>query len=795
MKIFFNIFIISFFINISLLKIITCQYILNHCNNGTREIILKNEPFSSLPCIECPEGEFTYYNEKTKSFYCEKCPEGSSNYKNDIIINNFLKDDLLAKYSYESFCSIGNNLCPKWAKNYFSIKVNYTESLSYKSYFTLKQYFMKDGELIIKYINFNGDIDKSFNIYINGKLSFTDDTNNNILNTKFIKVKKGENIFNFEYLVNQEIKQKGEIEKAFLEIFEIIFKNAEISALNCEKYDLIKELNNNLLNSCEYDVSKCDVNNDYCTYRFYSEIKKDFCIKQMDSFYQEIEYKKIQNANCMEISDPPNQNILCEFCSYGQYNNYLDDLNKECKYCENNNYNSKEINDENSCSEICEKENKELIKILYINNFDNPSNINIEKIEIIQPIGYIIVNYEKFNEKTNTIFYIEIDSNHTIKLIEPNYNKMNYNSELYSFDIPLVYGKHSLIIKGSNLQLNKIIIKGSSEGGNYKCVEKIYVNKETKCKNDDEYYSLLQNKCLKCPLGTFIDKNRKCEMYSQFINKIYTLDNNDININIFSKNFELDDIDYKYYLKINPTNPLIYMKNKSNINEKAQIIGKELKSIKIVKGIDERGIILSFISRKDNTYIYIKCIPYYSKFEKPEISLKNKIQEKDITSYFFEIKSITACPYCLTSEVIFESSGSKCVNGMKKANTTIKNNTLCVIKSFYEEKLKLKDDINILLNKSTTNLEEVRILTYFGISEQIPINFEEENDKIITDNENEILCEDKDKLKLYIALMILFFFVVLVILGFIGVAIWKIIDINIYDDRAIIENNSNKKVT
>ena len=132
---------------------------------------------------------------------------------------------------------------------------------------------------------------------------------------------------------------------------------------------------------------------------------------------------------------------------------------------------------------------------------------------------------------------------------------------------------------------------------------------------------------------------------------------------------------------------------------------------------------------------------------------------------------------------------------MKKANTTIKNNTLCVIKSFYEEKLKLKDDINILLNKSTTNLEEIRILKYFGISEQIPIKFEEENDKIITDYENEILCEDKDKLKLYIALMILFFFVVLVILGFIGVAIWKIIDINIYDDRTIIENSSNKKVT
>jgi hypothetical protein len=37
---------------------------------------------------------------------------------------------------------------------------------------------MNNGEIIIKYINYNGGIDRVLNIYINGKLSFVDDSNN-----------------------------------------------------------------------------------------------------------------------------------------------------------------------------------------------------------------------------------------------------------------------------------------------------------------------------------------------------------------------------------------------------------------------------------------------------------------------------------------------------------------------------------------------------------------------------------------------------------------------------------------
>ena len=291
---------------------------------------------------------------------------------------------------------------------------------------------------------------------------------------------------------------------------------------------------------------------------FIQKKKSDFCEKQLESYYQEIEYVKIKNANCIELSTPSSDNILCEHCSYGQYTNFLDEeKNKKiCGYCQNNYYNSKVQNDEFSCSEICETKNNnnQLIKIFYINNFENPSNYNFKTIEIIQPIGYIIIKYEKFNKRSDTIIYIEIDSNYTKKFINPNNNE-EIISNYYSFAIPLNYGNHSLEIKGSNLKLNKIIIEGSSEGGNYKCVDKINLNEEIKCDKIEEYYSLLQNKCLSCPLGTKIDKNKKCEIYNQFINDLYTFDNYDINLNLFSNIYELDNKNIKYYLNINPTNP------------------------------------------------------------------------------------------------------------------------------------------------------------------------------------------------------------------------------------------------
>ena len=520
--------------------------------------------------------------------------------------------------------------------------------------------------------------------------------------------------------------------------------------------------------------------------------------EQLNSYYQEINYEKITNAKCFELLNPPSQNILCKHCSYGQYTNVFEDKNISCEYCQKNKYNSKEINDELFCEEICDIENKQLIKILYINYFENPSNFNLERIEIVQPIGYIIINYEKFNEKGDTIFFIEINSKYTIKLINPNINEIN--TDYYSFYIPLTFGEHSLKIRGSNLKLIKIIIKGSSEGGNYKCINKINIKEEIKCENNNNYYSSLQNKCLNCPLGTIIDKNKKCKIYNQIINDKYTLDNNDINLILFSNNYELDIQDIKYYLNINPKNPIIYMKNntpnlddENNNKDNIQIIGKELKNIKIVRGKKERGIILSFISGKSNSYIYIKCNPYNTQMYLKNIHYKNAEDNIILANFFFVIESNQSCPYCLTTEINIEDNiNSKCKNGKKKANIIIKNNSLCVIKPFIEEeKLRLKNIANILLDNSTQDSEEKMILKSFEINEKIPIKYWKDIDEIIIDSEKEIKCEE-DNHKLFIAIIILIFFIILIIIGLVGVAIWKFIDNR---KNCIPEINKREKVT
>ena len=772
--------IILLFISFLYINKIKAENIISHCENGKRKILLNNNENITFSCIDCREGEYTFYNEKEKKLQCKKCQAGSSNYKNDILIKNFLDENLLSKYSFESFCSIQDHSCPKWIPNYFSIKVKYIES-SFKSVFTLNQYFMNNGELIVKFINYNGGINKLFNIYVNGKLSFTDDTENNILKTKYVDVKKGENIFMFEYLVNEEIKPKNGnlVNDSFLEIFEITMKNAEISALYCDKFDLIEKLSKNILNNCLFDVSKCSIKEDYCTYRFYSEIKKDYCIEQENSFYQEIDYKKINNAKCKELITPPGQNILCEHCSYGQFTDILPDKNntKTCFYCQNNTFNSKEINDDNSCDEKCETENKHLEKILYINNFDDPSYFFKKNIEIIQPEGNIIINYEKFDVKQNTIFFIEIDSKNPLKLIEPNYNDIN--SSYYSFFIPLTNGTHSLKIKGANLKLNKIIIKGSSEGGNFNCVDKVNINEEKKCEKNDEYFSKLQNKCLNCPLGTVLNKNKNCQIYNQIINNIYTLDNNDININIFSNNYELDNKDLKYYINLNPTNPLIYLKNNNNASN-IQIIGNQLQKIKIVKGIEERGIILTFISEDNNIYIYIKCNPFLNEETKTQIVLKNLEKKEEngttISNYFFLIESNTSCPYCLTSEANITDL-SECEDGLKKVNVTINETSFCVVKPFNnDEKIKLKDDSKILLSNETTDIEEQMILKTFEINEGIPINYENEKDEIITAYILDLKCKVDNSHRLFIVIIILICFAIIIFGGLGAVAIWKIID-------------------
>jgi hypothetical protein len=349
------------------------------------------------------------------------------------------------------------------------------------------------------------------------------------------------------------------------------------------------------------------------------------------------------------------------------------------------------------------------------------------------------------------------------------------------FSIPLTYGVHSLSIKGSNLKLNKIAIEGSEKGGNFKCVDKANIKAETQCDNDTEHFSQYQNKCLNCSLGTVIDKNKQCEFYKQIINDKYVFENSDLIKNILSNSYELVNEKDKYYLNINPKNPLIYKKGiNSNSGDDIDIIGKEFEYVKIVKGISERGMILSYVSDKNKLFFYIKCNTNITEDMKTNIYLKNNTKgNNDINYYFFVIESNTSCPYCVTSEVeIDENNDAKCVNGLKNANVNIRNDSLCVIKYYdHEELLILLNETDILLNKNSSNEEEKMIINNFEIDEDIPVQYENETDEVIYNKEIEIQCEDKDKIKaLTIVTVVLVCFVIFMVLGLGGVLAWKILD-------------------
>ena len=53
---------------ISLLQISHSKYILHHCNNGQRTVLLENNSNLTLSCIDCPEGKYTFFDEKKKIF-------------------------------------------------------------------------------------------------------------------------------------------------------------------------------------------------------------------------------------------------------------------------------------------------------------------------------------------------------------------------------------------------------------------------------------------------------------------------------------------------------------------------------------------------------------------------------------------------------------------------------------------------------------------------------------------------------------------------------------------------------
>ena len=765
------------------------------CIDNKRKVILENGTVLSLECKKCEKDFYTEY--KDGELICQECPEDSFNYGNDTLIDYFSKK-ILSRHSlsFNTDCDKEDkSLCPKWMVNILSIKLeNIKDNIDSKSILKWYQYYMEDGKLRIKYINYNGDLNKYLNIYINNKLVYKDDTRHSKVKTKEFTIKKGNNEIEIRYIVDKNIPQNNKDIESFFEIYEIEMIKAETSSLECQKYAEIDILQNSLMNNCSYYVKKCS-ENDFCTFRFYVEESGGNNYKDGT---QTISYNKINESVCNESFSPIPFDIDVEQCSYGQYRNIIESNNTyTCGQCNGNNYNDKIINYKTSCPEQCDTNEKDLKKILYINNFKDQSEHEMN-INIIDIIGHIEIDYKKYNLREDTIIFFEIEEKEkntkkTIQLINPNI-KTGINDGNFLFKIPLKKGEYFFKIKGKNLKMKYIKVINGNEGGNYLCTNKLNPEDEVLC-NEDEYYSRNHKNCSACPAGTFISENSKCVFTEEIISNKFILENTMLfETGLFDSEYIVDkDDSTQYHLRLSPTFPLIYSTTSGG---DSKIIGSEFNKIKLVRGKRNRGIILSYI-HKDNefnytTYLYIQCNKTY--FE--DLKYKNESEKEKDKYIYFTIQSNISCPYCLESDIREVSVEGKCRDNKTEAfNIKIKDDSECVIKPYNNNSESSKTIIDknseVLLSSNSPSKEDEILILHFNITENVTIPyFDDEYGEIVTVTQRDKPCGGFKPL--YIVLIVLGGCILIIIIVIIIIKVLKSKRAKIEENE--ISNDDNKEM-
>ena len=752
------------------------------CIDNKRTIKFEDGSSKLFDCIECPSNKYTKY--ENNALKCVDCPQHSYNYGHDVIIDSFYPI-IMERYSpiFETECSNNKNLCPKWENYVFSLKVeNINENIDSKSILKWNVYYVNDGKFKIKYMNYNGDINKYLLIYINKVLLYKDDTKNSKIKEREFDINKGKNELEIQYIIDKNLSPKETNDtESFLEIYELQMINAETSSLECQKYDNLDILKQSMLNNCDYYINKCN-ESDYCTFRFFREHIGESSIKDGSRI---VSYNKAEEAVCDELITPPIIEIEAEQCSYGQFRNYTNENENlyTCEHCTGDLYNNKLINYEFSCNEKCDTTKKELKKIQYINNFADKTQYGLE-INIVDLIGYVEIIYEKYNIKEDAIIFVEtsnITNNQkkTYKVINP--NTKNYrNDKNFLFRIPLLKGEYNFEIKGKNLKLMEIKIINGEKGGNYKCTNKLYPNEEIIC--DKKYYSPNEQRCEECHYGSFITDNSNCIFTEKIISNKFILESSLlIKDQLISSSKIIQGKDNtQFILFLNPTYPLIYKKN--NTDGTIQIIGNEFNKVKLIRGINDRGIIMSYfhidIDNELNytSYVYIKC-NHDEKQEKLELI---KEEDKENNKYFyFKIVSPIGCPYCLERETEEIKIGECTKDNIQLYNKIPKNNLTCTVR-LYDNSISsnITIDLNdeMLLFYNSSNYEDQNLTEIYNITEEIPIYNEKEEDKIVTEIERNGTCEyekkEDDSLKAgYIALIIVGGVIVILL---IVLLIWKL---------------------
>ena len=719
-----------------LIKILKFEIIahFSECLNNERIISFKSTENETISlenkkenCKECKKNEYLFYDFNLNSTICKKCPENYQNEGKNIKIFSF-NEKILKKFNF---------LNEGWNLNEFNIESNFNNKN--KNSFEFKQFFSLNGkisfEFITNFINSNNYLKFSINnkeIYNSFNNSdFEEKTSFKIY--KYFYVLKGLNSFKFEHFLTEK--------NNFIQIFNIFLENVDFSSFSCENFLPIEKLS---LNECEFD-NKCS--NDFqCSNRFYQTIFND-CDAKTNK--QTISYKKIPNSNCNEKNfTMKNKIIECKKCSLGTFL-IIENNKKICKKCDENFYND-EINNKK-----CKKCNNK------INNFffDVPEIPNFYKIKfkIVELKGKILLNLSKFDKKKDSIIFIQINEN-TKKFI-------NFNNN----SIELPFGDYNFIIKGSNLNIKNISIFNSSisnefsnefsnKNFHFSCSNFYnFSNINLNCKEENYYYSLIENKCLKCPKFTHLNKkNNNCDFDQIFYSKKY--------LNFID--FENLIINYGYPISIEDYE--IILGNKTTVKniKKNFFIGEEIKKIQIVNGKFERGIILTLKSfnlnefKNYSTFIYLKT--------NPEISiLKPKFVKNDKNKFYFIIETNEISPICLNSDLNYFDSD--CVNNKMIRNYYYeRNKNYCKIRNI-ENKINANENkINANENNDEMfvnykNKNDKNILNIFGIYEKIPFE-PKKNSFVIKDLKMEIKC--KFNYKKYLRFLMYFFLIIVFLICF-----------------------------
>ena len=687
-------------------------------------------------CFPCEENTFTFYNTNTKSVECRACPAGTTNTGGDIVINRWNKETI-KKFSMRFTCKSfrDGKRCNQWAMKDHSVISNQT----YQASNNLTIVIRAERESIMK-IYYQKSKIATMNIY-----------NNNVYQTiSFdkspyiqISIKEGTNVITIEH-TSSELNSPS-----FLLIYNIIIKNALYTSFTCELLPSISSLR---LSPCEYD-NICNSSDDICTERFYYHNLSDTCDVLLNQ--QNMKYSLLPSAQCKELA-PYQETILpCEQCRDGQYRRYVNETHSQCVYCNEGRYkkyDSNEIYADSKCV-ICES--GIINRIFYI--YPTTPNEQRIKTKIVDVLGGITINSEKFDVSKESDFYVEIN------MTAMNSSRIDKYSNKEIVTIELGKGEYDIHIKGRNFNMKNITIVNSDLGGGYQCVSQKKENLLKQCNEEEhnlKYYSEYYHQCMTCPIFTHVEYNTSYEIPRSYC----ALDDA-----VFSNTNLKEQIDFSSFINsINENEGLTFgspkgdnitlvLRGKPYVYDSSNNIyyGREITNVNLVNSNDNRGVVLSFESGdkcNDNNdykaYVFVKCDKNAIVYE-----IETTAIDRDNCEASFVIRTINACPIC-TSLDANKIASSAC--RLSELEEFYEEGNNCIIVNIEDSKLTESSDTEIFGINNKSAITSSNVFKHFGLSNSYNKTIDYSKEKYIYSKTMKVDCVNN-----YASLLIL-------LLSFIG---------------------------